>query len=162
LRLSSTRAFGPVMFVVVLGCICLFPSVASAQVAPGLRAGLSVDPDQIYFGGHLETEPIIERLVFRPNVEIGFGDDVTLVAVNFEFLWKFPRRSAPWGFYAGGGPGINLYQVDGPDDDTEPGFSFVGGLEHSNGFFFEFKVGADKGSRFSSPDFKFGVGITFR
>jgi hypothetical protein len=136
---------------------CLLPATASAQIAPGLRAGLSVDPDQFYVGGHIETGPLVERLVFRPNAEIGFGDDLTLVAVNFEFLWKFPQRTGPWGFYAGGGPAINLYQVDGPGDDAEPGFSFVGGLEHRQGFFFEFKVGAKQ-----SPDFKFGVGITFR
>jgi hypothetical protein len=139
-----------------LGC-WLMPAPVSAQVAPGLRAGVSVDPDQVYVGGHLETEPLVERLVFRPNVEVGFGDDVTLVAFNVEFLWKFPRRRSEWGFYAGGGPAINLYQFDGPDDDAEPGFNFVGGLENRRGFFFEFKIGAD-----DSPDFKFGVGFTFR
>jgi hypothetical protein len=144
---------------VVFGLVCwLMPALASAQVAPGLRAGVSVDPDQFYVGGHLETDPIVERLVFRPNVEIGFGDDVTLAAFNFEFLWKFPQqRGGPWGFYAGGGPAINLYQVEGPGDDAKPGFNFVGGLENRRGFFFEFKVGVE-----NSPDFKFGVGLTFR
>lgn len=142
----------------LLALACGFaPAPASAQISPGLRAGVSVDPDQVYVGGHIETEPLVERLVFRPNVEIGFGDDVTLAAFNFEFLWKFPPRNSPWEFYAGGGPAINLYQVDGPGDDAEPGFNFVGGLENRRGFFFEFKVGADH-----SPDFKFGVGITFR
>ena len=97
---------------------------------PGLRAGLSLDPDQFYIGGHIETAPLVERLVFRPNVEVGFGDDVTLVAFNFEFVWKFPRRRSEWGFYAGGGPALNLYQFDGPGDETEGGFNFVGGLEN--------------------------------
>jgi len=144
--------------VVLLGIACLLmPVPASAQVAAGLRAGVSVDPDQVYVGGHIETEPLVERLVFRPNAEIGFGDDVTLVAVNFEFLWKFPRRGSDWGFYAGGAPAINLYQFDGPGDDAEAGFSFVGGLENSRGLFFEFKVGME-----GTPDFKFGVGFTFR
>jgi hypothetical protein len=141
----------------LLGLLCwLAPALASAQVAPGVRAGVSVDPDQFYVGGHLETEPIVERLVFKPNVEVGFGDDVTLAAFNFEFVWKFPRRGGQWAFYAGGGPAINLYQFDGPGDDTEAGFNFVGGLENSRGFFFEFKIGAH-----DSPDFKFGVGFTF-
>lgn len=147
-----------VIAIVVLVMAGLFaPAAASAQVAGGLRAGVSVDPDQFYVGGHIETEPLVERLVFRPNAEIGFGDDVTLVAVNFEFLWKFPRRGSDWGFYAGGAPAINLYQFDGPGDDAEAGFSFVGGLENSRGLFFEFKVGLE-----GTPDFKFGVGITFR
>ena len=145
--------------VAILGIACwLVPaSSARAQVAPGVRAGVSVDPDQVYVGGHIETDPLIERLVFRPNVEIGFGDDLTLAAFNFEFLWKFPRRGTQWGFYAGGGPAINLYQFDGPRDDTEAGFNFVGGLEHTRGFFFEFKVGAHR-----SADFKFGVGYTWQ
>jgi hypothetical protein len=140
----------------VLACAAV-PSVAEAQIAPGVRGGGSVDPDQVYIGGHIETEPLVERLVFRPNVEIGFGDDVTLVAFNFEFLWKFPEFRAPWQFYAGGGPAINLYQFEGPGDETEAGFNFVGGFEHRGGLFFEFKVGVPE-----SPDFKVAVGYTFR
>jgi hypothetical protein len=144
--------------ILILGLVCLvIPRLASAQIAPGVRAGGSVDPDQVYVGGHIETEPLIERLVFKPNVEVGFGDNVTLAAFNFEFMWKFPQRRGEWGFYAGGGPAINVYQFDGPGDDTEPGFNFVGGVESTRGLFFEFKVGAS-----DSPDFKFGVGFTFR
>jgi hypothetical protein len=135
----------------------LVPAAASAQVAPGVRAGVSIDPDQFYVGGHLETDPLVERLVFRPSIEVGFGDDVTLAAFNFEFAWKFPRRRNQWGFYAGGGPAINLYQSDGPGDDAEAGFNLVGGLENQRGLFFEFKLGVA-----DSPDFKFGVGFTFR
>ena len=97
-------------------------------------------------------------LVFSPNVEVGFGDDVTLVALNFEFVWKFPRGPRPWAFYAGGGPAINLYQSDGGGDDADGGFNLLAGLENRKGLFFEFKVGVVD----SSPDFKFGVGFTFR
>jgi hypothetical protein len=139
-----------------LAC-CLAPAPASAQVAAGVRAGLSLDPDQFYVGGHIETNPLVERLVFRPNVEVGFGDDLVLAAFNFEFAWKFPRGRSQWGFYAGGGPAINLYQRDGPGDDAEGGFNFVAGLENRSGLFFEFKLGVA-----DSPDFKFGVGFTFR
>jgi hypothetical protein len=135
----------------------LVPSLAGAQVTTGLRAGLSVDPDQVYFGGHVETDPLVERLVFKPNVEIGFGDHVTLTAVNLEFVWKFPQRRGGWSFYAGGGPAINFYQVDGPGDDAEAGFNFVGGAENARGLFFELKLGAG-----DSPDLKFGIGIAFR
>jgi hypothetical protein len=157
-RLSRKHYGSNYVAAAVLGLACwLVPALVSAQVAPGLRVGVSVDPDQVYVGGHVETGPIVERLVFRPNVEVGFGDNVTLAAFNFEFAWKFPQRSGPWGFYAGGGPAINLYHVSGPGNDAKPGFNFVGGLENRRGFFFEFKVGAD-----NSPKFKFGVGVTFR
>ena len=137
--------------------VWLAPAVASAQVTAGVRAGVSIDPDQFYVGGHIETDPLVERLVFKPNVEVGFGDDVTLAAFNFEFVWKFARRRSEWGFYAGGGPAINLYQRDGPEDDAEAGFNILAGLENRRGLFFEFKLGVA-----DSPDFKFGVGFTFR
>jgi hypothetical protein len=157
-ELQSGRQFKLVLAGLFLAAIgCLAPASASAQVDPGLRAGVSVDPDQFYVGGHLETGPLVERLVFRPNAEIGFGDDVTLVAINLEFAWKFASPRSPWNFYAGGGPAINLYQFEGPGDDTEAGVNLLAGIENRSGLFFEFKVGlAD------SPDFKFGVGFTFR
>lgn len=141
---------------VLAGVWALFAASASAQVAGGVRAGASVDPDQFYIGAHLETEPLVEELVFRPNFEAGFGDNVTVAAFNFEFVWQFPRRGE-WGIYAGGGPAINLYQFEGPGDDAEPGFNLLAGLENSRGFFFEFKLGLS-----DSPDLKFGVGFTFR
>ena len=44
------------------------PTPAAAQVAPGVQAGISLDPDQFYFGGHIETSPLVDRLRFRPSV----------------------------------------------------------------------------------------------
>lgn len=132
---------------------------ASAQPVfaqgPGVRAGVSVDPDQFYFGGHFETGALVDRLHFRPNAEIGIGDDVTTVALNFEFAYKF-RRQGDWGFYAGGGPAINFYDFEG-GSDTEPGFNFIVGAETRQGLFFELKVGV-----VDSPELKFGVGWSFR
>jgi hypothetical protein len=157
MRIPALTSYRPVCIGLLALLGWLAPSVASAQVAPGVRAGVSIDPDQFYVGGHLETDPLVERLVFKPNVEVGFGDDVTLAAFNFEFVWKFPRRRSPWGFYAGGGPAINLYQVDGPGDDAKVGVNLLAGLENRGGLFFEFKLGVE-----DSPDFKFGVGFTFR
>lgn len=126
---------------------------------PGLRAGVSVDPDQFYLGGHYETEAIVDRVHARPNLEAGFGDDLTLLALNFEFVYKFPSRNN-WRLYAGGGPAINIFSYDTPgrdDTNTEPGFNVLVGAETTRGLFFEMKVGA-----IDSPDLRFGVGWTFR
>lgn len=128
---------------------------AFAQSA-GVRGGISVDPDQFYFGGHFETSPLIDRLHFRPNLEVGIGDDVTLIAANMEFVYKFTSRR-PWNLYVGGGPALNIYKPDGSDSNTEAGLNILAGVEQARGLFFEFKVGA-----IDSPDFKFGVGWTFR
>jgi hypothetical protein len=131
-------------------------SAASAEAqTPGVRAGVSVDPDQFYFGGHLQTAPLVDRLHFRPNIEVGLGDDVTLVAFNFEFAYFFPSRR-PWQLYAGAGPALNLIDTDA-DTEAEGGFNFLVGVEHRQGLFFEFKVGA-----IDSPDLKFGVGYSWR
>ena len=122
-----------------------------------MRGGLTVDPDQFYFGGHLETSPLVDRLYFRPNVEVGFGNDVTVLAANMEFVYKLPSRGG-WGIYAGGGPALNVYMFEGEDNsDTDAGLNLLVGVESSRGLFFEFKMGV-----VDSPDFKFGVGWTFR
>jgi hypothetical protein len=140
-------------------CVCLIAAGFSAARAeaqtPGVRAGVSVDPEQFYFGGHLQTPPLVDRLRFRPNIEVGLGDDVTLVAFNFEFAYFFPSRQ-PWQLYAGAGPALVLIDTDA-DTDVEGGFNFLIGVEHRQGLFFEFKVGA-----IDSPDLKFGVGYSWR
>jgi len=122
---------------------------------PGVRGGLSVNPDQIFVGGHYETAPLVERLHFKPNLEVGFGDDLTAVTVNFEFVWKFPPPGE-WGFYAGGGPALNHYVFE-EGSDTESGFNILFGAESDRGLAFEVKIGT-----LDSPDLKFGVGWTFR
>jgi hypothetical protein len=140
---------------IILGAVLLSSTPAMAQDA-GIRGGISVDPDQFYFGGHLDAS-IVDRLYFRPNVEVGFGDDLMLIGANMEFVYKFTNRRA-WNVYAGAGPALNIYMFDGADDsETEAGFNVLAGVESSRGLFFEFKIGA-----LDSPEFKFGVGYTWR
>lgn len=147
-----TRSITRLSFLLV--ALFALTSQAAAQDG-GVRGGLTVDPDQFYFGGHLETPPLVDRLYFRPNLEVGFGDDLTLIAANMEFVYKFASRSG-WRVYAGGGPALNVYMFDA-DSETDAGLNLLVGVESSNGLFFEFKMGA-----VDSPDFKFGVGWTFR
>jgi hypothetical protein len=95
---------------------------AQAQARAGIQGGVSLDPDQVYFGGHIETTPLVDRVRFRPNVDIGLGDDLTLIAFNFEFTYMFPG-SRPWNLYAGAGPAINWY-------DSDFGYEHRGRLQH--------------------------------
>lgn len=151
-----TRWVGGLSFLLSL---VLFSASPAAAQDGGIRGGISVDPDQFYFGGHLETSPLIDRLHFRPNVEVGIGDDLTLIAANMEFAYKF-TTGRDWNIYAGAGPALNIYMFDGPGDndaETEAGFNVLVGVEQRRGLFFEFKVGA-----IDSPEFKFGVGYTWR
>ena len=143
----------------LLGVVLLCSTPALAQDA-GIRGGISVNPDQFYFGGHLETKPLVDRLHFRPNLEVGVGDDLVLIAANMEFVYKF-TRNRPLNLYAGAGPALNIFMADdqgeGNGSDTEAGFNILVGAETPKGLFFEFKIGA-----IDSPDFKFGVGYTWR
>lgn len=164
-RAQRQRRFRRHIQNVVLGAVLLFAAGVCpvwAQEGFGVRGGVSVDPDQFYFGAHVGLGPLVERLWFRPNVEIGIGDHRTLVAFNGEFTYWFPLPRSEWQVYVGAGPALNLIRFESPrsgrdDTDAEGGFNVLLGLAHRQGFFAEFKVGA-----LHSPEVKFGVGYTFR
>jgi hypothetical protein len=149
-RFVTAPALAAAAFLMILAA----PTRASAQTTYGVRVGASANPDQFVFGGHVETPPLVDRLHFRPNVGIGVGDDTTLVALNFEFAYKFASRT-PWHVYAGGGPALNIYSGD-RRDDAEGGFNLLLGVEHQKGLFAEVKVGT-----IDSPDFTIAVGYVF-
>src|SRR5688572_32317755 len=91
MRLVMTRFVSGLSFLLALSVVSAAP--AAAQDA-GVRGGISVDPDQFYFGGHVETSALVDQLHFRPNVEVGFGEDIMLIGVNMEFVYKFPDRKS--------------------------------------------------------------------
>lgn len=126
----------------------------------GVRTGISGDPDQFVFGGHLESAPLVDRLVFRPSGEIGLGSDLTVVALNFEFAYKFVGSAQTWTPYVGAGPALNIFNFDSgrfrDDTSLEGGFNMLVGVEHTRGLFTEFKVGS-----LDSPDIKFLIGYSF-
>jgi hypothetical protein len=132
----------------------LFAAPAAAQVTMGVRAGASDDPDQFYFGGHVETRPLVENVYFRPNIELGVGNDVTTIGLNFELAYKFPTNRQ-WRPYAAFGPALNIYDTEGATESFG-GFNIALGLEHSGGLFGEVKFGM-----IDSPDFKVGIGFRF-
>ena len=144
-----------ILFVAVM--ICLASASAIAQTGFGLRVGASADPNQFHFGGHYSSEPLISNLVFRPNLEIGVGNDITTIAANFEFAYRFPIPNSELSVYAGAGPSLNVFRLPSDNTHTGGGFNVLFGLEHKTGLFGEVKVGA-----IDSPEFKFTVGFTFQ
>jgi len=132
------------LIALVWSALSLAAAPAAAQ-SYGVRAGASVSPDQFFFGGHVETPPLADRLYFRPNVEIGIGNDVTVVAANFEFIYKL-ELPKPWGVYAGAGPALNV--ISDIQRHSEGGFNFLVGVEHEGGFFAEVKTGVIDSARF--------------
>ena len=114
----------------------LFAVPARAQVSAGIRVGASLDPDQFYFGGHIETEPLAEHIHFRPNVEVGVGNNAKVVAINFELAYKFSAQQA-WRPYAIAGPALNI-------TNTNSNTSGQGGLNVGFGnVHFELRAGTE-------------------
>jgi hypothetical protein len=99
----------------------------------------SVDPDQFYFGGHVESQELVENIYFRPNVEIGVGNEVTTRAFNFELAYRC-ATTRQWRPYVAAGRALNIYDRDG-NSDSFGGFNIRRGLEHSRGLFGEIKFG---------------------
>ncbi len=146
----------------VVATVGLWSAPLHAQERAGARAGVSADPEQFYFGGHIESAALVDRLSFRPNIEIGLGDGLTLVALNVEFVYDVPIQGRPVRVYLGGGPAANIFTFrDGRPrpggTDVGGGFTLLVGVEHRDGLFAELKVGA-----IDSPNLKFGVGYNFR
>ncbi len=153
------------LFVAAVLMAFFFAGPVHAQDGFGIRAGVIARPEQFYFGGHASVGPVVDKLWFRPNVEIGVGNNVTLIALNGEFAYWVPlkkvrRRSEPWSVYLGGGPAANIFSfgpVGNRTTDVRPGFNFLAGIGQRKGLFSEVKIGA-----IDSPSFKFGIGYTFR
>ena len=145
---------------IIFGLLFASSSPLLAQGGTGLRVGVSIDPDQIYFGGHFEAGPLMKRLWVRPNLEVGIGNSVTVVSLNFELAYWIPLESRAWKAYIGAGPAANILIFDTPggrNSSVEPGFNVVMALAHRDGLFTELKLGA-----LDSPDLKLGVGFSWR
>jgi hypothetical protein len=130
----------------------LTTSAHAAAVVGGVgpRFGFSVDPEQLVVGGQLIIGEIAPDLTFDPNLELGFGDNVTIIAVNMDIHYHFTIEGSSWRPYVGGGVGINFIEFDsGPgvsdNSNTEVGGNFIIGAgvptASNNRFFTELKFG---------------------
>jgi hypothetical protein len=168
----------PLLILSILALLAL-PSITSAQTDPpptggpslgwngwGIRAGVSSDPDQVYGGVHFNLGEFATNVRFRPSLEVGFGDDVTLVQVNAEVHYVFNKVQV-WKPYVGGLVDFSWYDLDdappqADDSDTNVGLMGVGGVEtrlkSGVGMFFEGKIGLTD----DDPDFKVGIGWSWK
>ncbi|MBK7703923.1 MAG: hypothetical protein IPI34_14065 [bacterium] len=136
----------------IAAALLLAATPALAQSGWGVRGGLTIDPDQVHVGAHVNAGEIFNDGYFLPNVEVGFSDHGRLIALNPEMVYRFDKSSrSRWGFYIGGGLGINIYDWDdGPrdnhdDSDTELGLNILGGMSRARrgggDVFMELKLG---------------------
>ncbi len=142
--------------VLLILAVSMLASVASAAQY-GIRGGLTLDPDQFHVGGHMDLGPVISDMRIVPNIEIGFGNDMTVVAFNGDLIYDF--GDSPWSL--GGEVGINMVDHSKSDSsNTDFGLSVLGdyrlGLSSGKTLLLEAKLGL-----IDSPDFKFTVGWNF-
>jgi len=143
------------LLLLVLAVLFLTHLDAEAQ-GVGFQGGVSVDPEQVFVGTHLETGELFRGFRFRPGIDGGFGGDFSLATINIEFLYHFEVGRSGWSLYQGGGPGVVLLRRN--DNTSVHAGTFVTfGFAHENGFFTDFKLGNG-----TLPTLKFAVGFTVR
>ncbi len=145
----------------------LVPAAASAGTfsTVGPRLGFSTGPDQILLGGQLQIGDAAPNLDFVPNVDLGFGDDVTVISANGDFHYRLNVEGMTWQPYVGAGIALNFISFDaGPlndESDTQAGGSIILGADvptrSGNRFFTELKLGLG-----DTADFKALAGWNFK
>jgi len=157
-------------WILVCACLVLLAPQARAQKSVvggyGPRIGFSSGPDQLVFGGQMIFGEIAPDITFDPSLEFGFGDDMTIIALNLDGHYHFAIEGSRWRPYAGAGIAISFVSFDngpgnGDDSDTEVGGALILGAgvptAAGNRFFSELKLGLG-----DVPDLKIMVGWNFR
>ncbi len=129
----------------------LVPAAAGAGTFStiGPRIGFSSGPGQVLVGGQLVLGDAAPNLDFVPNVDLGFGDDATIISVNGDFHYRINVEGTQWQPYVGGGIALNFVSWDaGPlrdQSDTRAGGSLIVGADvptrSGSRFFAELKLG---------------------
>jgi hypothetical protein len=128
----------------------------------GPRLGLTINPDQVHFGGHVDLGDLAANLMMIPNLEIALGDNQTTTGLSFELDYRFRSDWRSWTPYLGGsaGPIFRSYRHGGSDSDlglyVQAGIAKeLSGMKPSR-FFLELKLGLS-----GTPDGRFTVGWVF-
>ena len=154
------------VLLLTIGLCLLATATASAQRPFGFhglgpRGGITINPDQVHFGGHLDLGDLAPQLMLFPNLEVGFGNSLTVVAPMFELDFRFLEDWGSWNPYVGGAIGPVFVSHERGGENTELGITIQGGIARqmtrASGFFFlEFKLGL-----VDYPDAKFTLGWSF-
>jgi hypothetical protein len=152
--------------------VAALPAAAWTQSVSsiGPRAGLSFSPDQFAFGGQLAITGFAHNWSFNPNIDLGLGDNQTVISLNADANYHVPLQDFEWVPYFGFGLGLNFWEADVPSlpgtpsqsvSNTGFGANIIGGFSMpatQNGNFFgemRFGIGSDM------PTFKLMAGWNF-
>lgn len=102
----------------------------------GFRAGLSEDPDQVVIGIHQDLGEVAPDLRLQPNLEAGFGDDLTILSLTIPVHYRLTADDRVITPYLGLGVELAYVELDDPpgrgdDSKFEVSPDIIGGLEWS-------------------------------
>lgn len=131
----------------------------------GVRGGFSSDPEQFVIGMHMQLSEIADYFRITPNVDIGFGDDLTVLTLNPDASYEVPVGGAG-SFYFGGTLSLVYAKFDNApegadDDDTDFGIAGLIGWNlpvEERAVALDLKLGLTD----EYPDLKLMVAYTFK
>ncbi len=150
--------------VAAVGLLLLAPSASYAQ-GIGFQGGMTVNPEQIYVGTHLELPLGSDQLVLRPAIDGGFGNDLRVAAIGAEIQYRLALGNSGWRLSQGFGPSVYVARFasrlqDEDVTDVSGAWTYAFGLVNEGGFFVEFKGGGSR--RVAIPMLRIGAGFTIR
>ncbi len=139
--------------------LVILPAAAHAAgpvvLSGGPRVGISSSPDQFYIGGQLELGDFAPPWTVDPSLDLGFGDNETVIGLNLDGLYHLTLNNSDWTPYLGAGLGIANISIDEPPgtpdvSETQAGLNVILGVS----------APTRGGSRWFS-ELRFGVGSDF-
>lgn len=120
-----SRRFRTALF--TLSIVFAAQGLRAQEMSPqswGVRGGYRLgerDFDQLVVGAQANLGEVSPNLRFAPNVQLGLGNDVTILSLNPELQYVF--RDSPMAddtyFYAGGGLGVHIENFEAGNNDRQ-------------------------------------------
>lgn len=101
----------------------------------GPRVGVADDPDQVLVGIHQDLGEIVENLRLQPSLDLGLGDDHTVLTALVPVHYRFRDVDAAVTPYVGAGIAVTWTDRDQPrrsrgdDDDLDIAPAIIAGVE---------------------------------
>ena len=142
----------------------LVSSAAFAQ-GVGFQGGMTINPEQVYVGTHVELPLGSDQLVLRPAIDGGFGSGLRVAAIGAELQYRIELGNSGWRLSQGFGPGVYVARfasgfADEEATEVSGAWTYAFGIVHEGGFFTEFKGGGSRS--FAIPMLRIGAGFTIR
>jgi len=90
----------------------------------GVRFGVASDPDQVLAGVQFDFGDVARRVYLEPNIEIGVGDNHTILKTTGALHYRFQRQRS-FRPFVGGGITLGLDYKDPPNRGSSTDFEIA-------------------------------------